>query len=189
MGESYKFPDRFVQKCRELAQARQETAEAQAQLGHLIRNLISIADNCHDAICALTGALDSARSAVVAETAAAAEAKEARPAADTEGPGEAVLAANSERPRDSAEAVSLASVQRSVASLLEYLGVVSVELLGTTYETVMVNGLKIEDPFEILETRQAGPKRSLPVLEVVRPLWIRMENARIRIVRAGKVCC
>jgi hypothetical protein len=188
-GESYKFPDRFLQKCRELARARQETVDAQSQLVHVIRNLISIADNCHDATAAMAEVPDAAPSAVAAEATATAEAREAESAAAGEELEKVVPSTESAVDRDSTEAVLLASVRRSVTGLLEDLGVVSVELLGTTYETVMIDGRKIEDPFEILEARQTGPKRSLPVVEVVSPLWVRREQDRISIVRAGKVFC
>jgi hypothetical protein len=146
VGEGFKFPDRFVQKCRELAQLRQEAAQTQAKLTHVVRNLISIADNCHDALAAVATA-------------------------------------------DAVETASLASVQRSLVSLLEYLGVVSVELLGKTYDTVAHEGRQIDDPFEVIEAKQPGSARTLPVLDVVRPLWIQVEGDRIRIVRPGKVCC
>ena len=88
-----------------------------------------------------------------------------------------------------AETLCLASVQRSLVSLLGYLGVVSVELLGKTYDTVEHEGTQIEDPFQILESHGSGVVRSQPVLEVVRPLWIQQAGKKIRILRPGKVVC
>ena len=165
VGESFKFPDRLLQKCRELAQARQLGADLQTQLDRVVSNLISIADNCHDALAAMK---------------ADGPPKDGPPADGPPADG---------APAKELEAASLASVQRSVVALLEYLEVVPVELLGKTYETVTCQGRKVPDPFEIIEAKQAGTARSLPVVEVVLPLWVRVEKNRVRVVRAGKVCC
>ncbi len=40
VGEGFKFPDRFLQKCRELAQARQQGASLQTQLDRVVSNLV-----------------------------------------------------------------------------------------------------------------------------------------------------
>ena len=145
------FPDQFLQKARESADWRERAGQYRLQQAQIIRNLISVLDNCHDAQAAREG--EAAPADVAAET------------------------------------LCLASVQRSLVSLLEYLGVVSVELLGKTYETVEHEGTQIEDPFEILESHGSGAVRSQPVLEVVSPLWIQREGKKIRILRPGKGLC
>lgn len=144
--EGFRFPERYLQKCKELAQVRSQHVEAQTRLDFAIRNLISIADNCEDAATANPEAAD-------------------------------------------APPTALAGVHRCVVNILENLGIVRVDLQGTNYENVRCQGRLVPDPFEVIETTQEGPLRTLPVLEVVRSLWVQPQKASVRVIRQGKVCC
>ena len=73
--------------------------------------------------------------------------------------------------------------------MLEHFGIVRVDLLGKTYDSVTWNDRPIEDPFQVVESSRQGAIRSLPVVEVVRSLWIQTDTNGATIVRQGKVCC
>lgn len=179
VAEGLKFPERFVQKAKEVAQMRVQNGQLQEKLGYFVRNLIAVVDNCEEALAAAGVAKPSAASP-------------SEPDAVGDGSSDAQSPPTSpdqlSDPQQLALA-SLASVHRSVTSLLENLGVVQVELLGKNYENVTYEGTAIPDPFEVLEVRQEGATRKLPVVEVVRPLWVQHAGGKVKIVRSGKVCC
>lgn len=148
------FPERYREKCKALAAAQRELAQAREafdrQFGLIERNLIATIDSCQ---------------AVLAE--------HPPPANVAEADGEQLAS------------MALGKVVRAATQLLEQLGVHSVELLGTTYETVAVNGQKIEDPFEIVERTTGGPIHSSPVTKVDAPLWVHIENGKVKVLRRG----
>ncbi|MHC4407278.1 MAG: hypothetical protein ACYTG0_47315 [Planctomycetota bacterium] len=218
--EGFKFPDRFLHKCRELAQLRKQCGDLESKQSFVVRNLISIVDNCEDVLAAEEPKADQADTEPaqeLSETAkklcsSAEESREgkAKPPreedravdAEAQEPTEeptgheaadrsAVDEAPASDPQGAAEVemVVLASVHRSAVSLLAHLNVVRVDLMGKTYDNVTYEGRKIEDPFEVIESTQEGPARQLPVLEVVRSLWVKHTKEKIVVVRAGKVCC
>lgn len=195
--EAIKFPQRFRDKCRALTQTSKDfarlTAENDRLFSFVVRNLISIVDNCR-AAAALTGKcietvprgsnttnpldLTDAASDLAAVGTAAPAATEERPAG-----------VESASEKDSLASNTLAGVYRAALHLLEELGVAPVDLAGQTYDEVMVDGNKIEDPFEVLESAQRGPAKSLPVVEVVSPLWIHRRDGGVSVIRRGRVCC
>jgi hypothetical protein len=84
---------------------------------------------------------------------------------------------------------TLASVQRTVLHVLEELGFVRVDLLGHTYDDVIVDNMKVEDPFEVLESGPREDATYLRVREVVCDLWLRRQAGTIQVVRRGKINC
>jgi hypothetical protein len=175
--ESLKFPGRFLKKAQELKDLRQELRQAWEQNeklssrlnGFVIRNLIGVLDNCKLAL---------ARPAPPAPEAAPLE--EAAPAAE---PVPAVEDA------ERLEQASLASVVRSVLYILEELGARRVELLGRTYDGVEVDGQKIDDPFDVLESSQKGKASEITVREVVGDLWVLKRNGYFEVLQRGRVNC
>jgi hypothetical protein len=69
------------------------------------------------------------------------------------------------------------------------MGIMQVDLLGKTYEGVTFEGHLVQDPFEVIEAKQDGPARKLPVLEVISALWVKRVENGVRVLRQGKVCC
>ena len=151
------FPERYREKCKQLATAQRELAEVRGaidkQFGLVVRNLIAMIDTCQ---------------AFLAEHPPAAEAADG----------------------DSGQlsAMALGKVVRASTQLLEQLGVVPIDLMGLTYETVVVNGQKVDDPFEVLEATTKGSAMSTPVSKVESPLWVLADGGKVRIVRKGMVC-
>jgi molecular chaperone GrpE (heat shock protein) len=87
------------------------------------------------------------------------------------------------------EAAALAGVERSVLYLLEQLGVFPVDLHGHTYEDVIVDGQKVEDPFEVQSSTQTGKISEVKVNAVISDLWVRRRNGSVEILRRGLVAC
>jgi hypothetical protein len=83
--------------------------------------------------------------------------------------------------------MALGKVVRAATQLLEQLGVQPVDLLGATCESVVVNGQKLEDPFEIVDRTTDGPIRTSPVTKVDAPLWVHVDGSKVRVVRKGMV--
>jgi hypothetical protein len=146
-----KFPERFLALAKELNECRRDLKEVRADRdrisGFLVRNLISVIDNCRQAL--------------------------------------------AHEPADEAnlEASTLAGVERTVLYLLEQLDVVPVPLLGHTYEDVLVDGQKVEDPFEVQSSTQTGKISEVTVTEVISDLWVRRRNGSVEIMRRGRVAC
>jgi hypothetical protein len=67
--------------------------------------------------------------------------------------------------------------------------VTRVDLLDRTYEDVEVDGEKIHDPFEILESEQKGKSGEVKVREVVSDLWISRRDGTVQVLYRGKVNC
>ena len=83
--------------------------------------------------------------------------------------------------------MALGKVVRAASQILEQLGVVPVELLGTTYDTVAFNGQRIEEPFEVVEMTGKGSARTTPVSQVEASLWVQQVEGQVRVVRKGMV--
>jgi hypothetical protein len=149
----FKFPERFLAMAKELNECRRELKEARGERdrisGFLVRNLISVIDNCRQALAH-------------------------KPAQPGEG---------------NVEASTLASVERTVLYLLEQIDVFPVPLLGHTYEDVLVDGQKVEDPFEVQSSTQTGKISEVKVTEVISDLWVRRRNGAVEILRRGRVAC
>ena len=109
-------------------------------------------------------------------------------AALAEHPAPANVADVSEGDGEQLASLVLSKVVRQSTQLLEQLGVVPVELLGATYETVSVNGQKIDDPFEVVESATKGSALTTPVAKVEAPLWVSTAGGGVRVVRRGMVC-
>jgi molecular chaperone GrpE (heat shock protein) len=98
------------------------------------------------------------------------------------------------QPADASEAgrlegATLSSIVRSLLYVLEQLGARRLELLGRTYENVEVNGQKIDDPFEVLESSQKGKASEITVREVVGDLWVLERNGYVEVLQRGRVIC
>jgi molecular chaperone GrpE (heat shock protein) len=146
-----KFPERFLALAKELNECRRDLKEVRADRdrvsGFLVRNLISLIDNCRQAL------------------------------------------AHSGRDEPTPEAAALAGVERTVLYLLEQLGAFPVDLHGHTYEDVIVDGQKVEDPFEVQSSTQTGKISEVKVTEVISDLWVRRRNGSVEILRRGLVAC
>lgn len=150
---SFAFAKRFLDQARELndyrRQAQQAWAERDRVVGFVVRNLITLAENCKAAL--------------------------------AQAPPEAEAPA--------LEQTALASVQRGVLHLLEELGVLRVELLGSTYDTVQFDGTPIDDPFVVEESERQGKTSEMVVREVVTDLWVRRSDGHVEILQRGRVRC
>ncbi len=83
-------------------------------------------------------------------------------------------------------ALGLASAVRTLEYLLGELGVRRVDLQGTTYVSVEVDGRPIDDPFEVVSTTQTGKASGRTVTKVLRNLWVDEDG---RVVQKGSVVC
>jgi len=140
VAEGLKFPERFVQKAKEVAQMRVQNGQLQEKLGYFVRNLIAVVDNCEEALAAADVAKPSAASPSEPE---ATDEGNSADASDAQSPPTAPDQLSD--PQQLALA-SLASVHRSVISLLENMGVVQVDLMGKNYENVTFEGTPIPGP-------------------------------------------
>jgi hypothetical protein len=86
-------------------------------------------------------------------------------------------------------ASALAGVRRSVLALLEELHVFPVDLLGHTYEDVLVDGQNVEDPFDVQASTQSGKTSEVKVTAVIRDLWVRRREGYVEVLRRGLVTC
>jgi hypothetical protein len=194
--ESLKFPRRFLKKAQELRQCRQESQQqlqsaweekerlARQLYGFVMPNLIAIVDNCKLALAAAAGLLPAAESLPRPD-----EATEAGPG---QGEGREPPGSTPRLAGDSGatlQEVSLGSIHRSILYLLEELGAVRIELVGHTYDDVIVDGEKIEDPFVVLEATQKGKQTEVRVREVVEDLWVTRRHGRVEVLRRGTVLC
>lgn len=212
--ECLKFPSRLIKKAQELNECRQELKQAweanerleKKLFGFVVRNLITILDNCKLAL-ADAAAQDPARSPATPDAAArdasglttdvpasvapssAAPAAAAVPANGSEATSPTKAASDTLASAGSLQAAALASACRSIEYVLEELGAARVELLGRTYDDVVMDGQKIDDPFEILEASQKGKASTLPVREVVADLWVLRSAGYVEVLQKGRVIC
>ena len=183
--ECFKAAAKLVQKVRDVHREKQE-AEARSQRlwdekealagklnKYLVRNLIPVIDSCKAAIGSRPGALAALR-----EGSLPVDGVEERPGAAAEAPADGDL-----------QARYLESILRSVLALLNSLDLFRVELAGRTTEDVVVQGEKIDNPFEIEEAEAKGKISELRVREVVDDLWVSRKNGVLEVVRKGKVKC
>lgn len=84
---------------------------------------------------------------------------------------------------------TLASTRRMILYLLEQFGAVPIELLGHTYEDVVVDGQKVLDPFEVESVTQSGKSTEVKVLGVICDLWVRRRGGAVEVLRRGRVTC
>ena len=80
-------------------------------------------------------------------------------------------------------------MQRSVLYILEELGVRRIDLIGHTYDDVVVNGQKIDDPFVVLESVQKGKTSEISVRTVIDDLWILDRDGFPEVLQRGQVNC
>lgn len=172
--KALEFPRKFIDQAVALSEAMRGWSRDRTELdrirGLVVRSLIILAANCKAALAELepeAGALPLADEAGVAP---------AEPGAEP--PSKSAI-----------EAMALRGVERMIAQLLAELGVYRAELLGHTYEDVLFEGQKVQDPFEVLESQQRGKASEIRVREVVSDLWVMRQGDHIKVVQRGKVIC
>lgn len=207
--ECFKFPARLVKKAQELLGIRQQLQRVEQKAweererlnnmlyGFVVRNLISIIDNSKLALAQLTStntavdiALPTAETSAVEKTEVFEAVDPARATPIEEQTVKIVAVDPHAAPGARAlELTSLQSIHRTVMYLLEELGARRVELLGRTYANVEVDGQKIDDPFDVLESSQKGKLSEITVREVIEDLWVTHQHGRFEVLRKGKVNC
>lgn len=162
---------------------------------YLVRNLLPMVDQCKLALS------EAAKEKAPKPAAESSETPAADPLATMKAP-EGVLAepAPPEAPPVAAptqpamdESVAgvpfVRSIERQLVALLREMGIERVDLLGTTYETVLVDGEAIPEPFEIVHFTQQDKSKPAIVTEVIQDLWITRQHGAIRVLRKGQVNC
>jgi hypothetical protein len=201
------LPRRFVQKCQELNEItsglNHVSREYDQLFDYVVRNLIGIVDNVRAALAA-ESARDGGPDVASAKERAALEDTAAGRAPEQNAPADAAVGGLAEAPETldgegaantgavaaaPITALGLASVYRSLLSLLEELGAVPFDLLGHRYTDVAVDGQALEDPFEIAEASGTGKARDAVVREVIQDLWVLRRNGTVRVLRRGLVNC
>jgi len=198
LAEGLKFPNRYMQKCKDFSRMREQNEQLQSKMSFVMRNLISIVDNCEEALAPeLATPAPAPSTEVPHDTGPLTPSVTTVPLTIVPGEVERTEAASRETgPMDAAsvppisgEAASLAGVYRCILNVMEHLGMARVELLGQTYENVTFEGHRIDDPFQVIDVKQEGPVRKLPVQEIVSSLWVQRVDGGVRILRQGKVYC
>jgi hypothetical protein len=180
------FPRRYLEKCRELREALEGHKsyagmldDLERQVGFVIRNLLDVLENCRpEPEEPLPPASQKCPDAPYAPPAMAVAPVEEQAAADALAQA---ASADAGRPRR-----QLDSVRRSIEYVLEQLGVRKVDLLGQTYDGIVVEGRKVFDPFEVLSSTQSGKAAQRVVSRVVSDLWVDRDG---RVVKKGLVIC
>lgn len=180
------FPRRFLDKCRELREALEGHKtyagmldDLERQMGFVIRNLLDVVENCRPEPTTKSAQPDAPADQQSQPPAGAAEQTESSAA------GHGDMPSNGAPPSEPARQ-QLESARRSLVYVLEELGVRRVELLGQTYDGIVVDGRKIFDPFEVLSSTQSGKATQRVVSQVVTDLWVDRDG---RVVKKGLVIC
>src|SRR5262245_55546717 len=182
--QALRFPEKLIEKSRELHEAVQGWSRDRDELdrirGLVVRNLIILASNCKTALSEIApeqAAIAPADTMAPSGSPAASPETMAEPTPPFQAAGRSI------------EAIALGGVARMIASLLADLGVYRVELLGRTYQNVEFNGQKVDDPFEVLEAQQRGKASEIKVREVVSDLWVSRQGDYVKVLQRGKVIC